>query len=136
MEALVKLVNWQGEPAVMNTLVTVDQERDPERIAVMERVRREHQLHLAVLSQVHDRISVIDAEYRFRFTNQRNLDFYGLTLAEVIGRPVVDIIGPERFARARPNFDRVLHGDSVHELRRLILARLLKSRSSHSVPNS
>ena len=40
VEALVKLVNWQGEPAVMNTLVTVDQERDPERIAVMERVRR------------------------------------------------------------------------------------------------
>jgi len=114
IEALVKLINWQGEPAVMNTIIQVDTERDAERIAVMERVRRDQQLYLAVLSQVQDRISVIDAEYRYRFSNQRNLDVYGLTLADVIGRPVQEIVGPERFARARPNIDRALRGGAVN----------------------
>jgi diguanylate cyclase (GGDEF)-like protein/PAS domain S-box-containing protein len=119
IEALVKPVNWQGEPAVMNTIIQVDAERDSERVAAMERVRRDQHLYLAVLSQVQDRISVIDAQYRYRFTNRPNLDFYGLSLADLIGRHVKDVIGSERFARARPNFDRALRGGSVnyvHEL--------------------
>ena len=121
IEALVKVINWQGEPAVMNTIIQVDTERDAERIAVMERVRRDHQLYLAVLSQVQDRISVIDAEYRYRFSNQRNLDAYGVTLADLIGRHVQDMVGPERFARARPNIDRALRGGAVNYVHDLAL---------------
>jgi diguanylate cyclase (GGDEF)-like protein/PAS domain S-box-containing protein len=114
IEALAKPVSWQGEAAVMSTVTHVDVERDPERNTVTERVHRDRQLYMAVLSQVPDRISLIDAEYRYRFANRPNLEFHGLSLAELIGRHVQDVIGPEDFARARPSFDRALRGGAVN----------------------
>jgi Amt family ammonium transporter len=116
VEALAKPVSWQGEPAMMSTVTHVDVERDPERNAVTERVHRDRQLYMAVLSQVPDRISVIDAQYRYRFANRSNLEFHGLSLEELIGRHVQDVIGPEHFARARPDLDRALRGDVVNSI--------------------
>jgi len=73
-----------------------------------------HHLYLAVLSQVQDRISVVDAGLVYRFTNQRNLDFYGLPLERFIGHHVRDIIGPERYARAESRLRRCLEGEEIN----------------------
>ncbi len=111
VHVLARTITWHGEPAVLNTLVHLDLEHDAARIEAVERVYRDQQLYLTVLSQVQDRISIIARDMTYRFTNQRNLDFYGLQPSQIIGRHVRDIIGKARFARALPMFERCLRGE-------------------------
>ncbi len=114
VDALVKTVTWQGAPAYLVTVVQVDTERDSRRIEAIERVHRDVHFHEALLSQVRDRIAVVDRDYRYRFANRAVLDAYGVSPEQIIGRCTRDFLGEERFSRARPNYDRCLAGETVN----------------------
>ena len=51
----------------------------------------------AIIAQSSDRISIINTDYHYRFTNVRNLEYYGKDTHEIIGKDIAEIIGQERF---------------------------------------
>ena len=68
----------------------------------------------SVLDQVHERIYVIGTDYRYQYANHRVIDFGGWTADEIVGRHVVDLIGPLIFKRLiKPRLDRCFRGENV-----------------------
>lgn len=67
-----------------------------------------------VLDQVHERIYVIGTDYRYRYANRRVIEFEGWEADEIIGRHVVDVVGPLIFKRlVKPRLDRCFRGEDV-----------------------
>ena len=68
---------------------------------VTEATTRGEELQLArsVIDQISERVVVVDRDQRIRLVNQRNLDFFGCTAEESIGRPLGALIGWERYRR-------------------------------------
>ncbi|EGV30834.1 PAS/PAC sensor hybrid histidine kinase [Thiorhodococcus drewsii AZ1] len=56
-------------------------------------------------------ISRVDASLRYRFNNAAYERWFGLDRADILGKPVVEIIGEQSFARARPRMERALAGE-------------------------
>jgi two-component system CheB/CheR fusion protein len=52
-------------------------------------------------------------DLKYLWASKAYLEWCGRPAEEVINRPIVDIVGPETFARLRPYFDRVLSGEVV-----------------------
>ena len=68
----------------------------------------------SVLDQVHERIYVVGTDYRYRYANRRVIEFEGWDADEVIGRHVVDLVGPLIFKRlVKPRLDRCFRGEDV-----------------------
>jgi len=55
-----------------------------------------------------------DAEQRYVFANKAYAARFGLTPEELVGRPVVEVLGAELSAQMHPYTQRVLAGESVH----------------------
>ncbi|MEP7380957.1 MAG: histidine kinase N-terminal domain-containing protein [Gemmatimonadota bacterium] len=58
-------------------------------------------------------IAHFDAERRFKFVNAAHTQFFGLPPAEVIGRPVRDVVGAAAYAKIESHVDAALDGHSV-----------------------
>ncbi|MFD2110370.1 PAS domain-containing protein [Thiorhodococcus fuscus] len=56
-------------------------------------------------------ISRVDASLCYRFNNAAYERWFGLDRADILGKPVVEIIGEQSFARARPRMERALAGE-------------------------
>lgn len=81
--------------------------RELSRLSVSDAVFR-------ALDQVRERVSLIDIDYRYRYTNRANAEFYGLQPEDFVGQHLTDRIGEERFrTRAKPAFDRCFAGETV-----------------------
>ena len=52
-------------------------------------------------------------DLRYRFVNRAAAALFGLTPEEMVGRPIVEIMGEESFAVIRPHVERVLAGEPV-----------------------
>ena len=55
----------------------------------------------------------VDAQRRYRYVNDAFLDYAGLPTAEVIGRSVLEVLGPERAGALDPILRRVESGEQV-----------------------
>lgn len=70
-------------------------------------------LYGSIIMQMSDRISVVDRNYRFLHTNESNARWYGCTVEEIVGRPVVDFVGPERLEHeVRPSLEHCFSGQT------------------------
>lgn len=78
-----------------------------------EQTPNEHFRQHRYLDSLSDRVAVLDAEYRYVFTNKANGDFHGVEAATFIGRPNWDVISQRDFELFnKPRFDACLAGHS------------------------
>ena len=72
-------------------------------------------MYESVLDQVKERIYIIGLDYRYIYANRRVIEFEGWTANEIVGRHVVDLVGPIIFKRlVKPRLDRCLRGEDVN----------------------
>jgi PAS domain-containing protein len=53
-------------------------------------------------------------DFRYLWANQRYADWLQRPLNEVVGRPILDVVGKDAFDSLRNYFDRVLAGEEVN----------------------
>ena len=72
-------------------------------------------MYESVLDQVKERIYIIGLDYRYLYANRRVIEFEGWTASEIVGRHVVDLVGPIIFKRlVKPRLDRCFRGEDVN----------------------
>ena len=69
--------------------------------------------HTRLLDALPVLVAYVDSSRRYREVNAAYRAWYGLEQADVIGRPVWDVIGPEAYESLRPYHDAVLRGEQV-----------------------
>ncbi len=80
-----------------------------DRAEVADAARREHEQELlAMLKAFPGYVARVDAQARLSLVNERMARLHGLTPAQLMGRPVADVVGAERWKEIRDNQDRVL----------------------------
>ena len=52
-------------------------------------------------------------DFRYLWANQAYADWLQRPLDEIVGRPIIDVLGKEAFETLRPYFERVLRGENV-----------------------
>ncbi|RZA25337.1 MAG: PAS domain S-box protein [Proteobacteria bacterium] len=65
-----------------------------------------------LLSMVPDQFSYLTPDYCYQFASPSHAKMYGRESAEIVGRPVEAIVGPERFAALKPRLDEAFFGIS------------------------
>jgi PAS domain S-box-containing protein len=76
-------------------------------------------------------------DLRYRFVNRAAAALFGLTPEEMVGRPIVEIMGEESFAVIRPHIERVLAGEPVeYEARSAIPRPACAGCASTTSPSS
>ncbi|WP_245259588.1 PAS domain-containing protein [Methylobacterium sp. 10] len=58
-------------------------------------------------------ISFIGADHVYRFANRAYDDWFSMPAAEIVGRDVRDLLGPDAYAARKPHMDRALAGEAV-----------------------
>lgn len=58
-------------------------------------------------------ISYVDKDRRYRYTNRAYTEWFGRTAAEIYGKSIVDVVGEDAYAAAKPSIDAVLSGQAV-----------------------
>ncbi len=74
--------------------------------------QREDELHL-ITNAVPVLISLIDAEQRYRFNNQRHEEWFGMSVMEMNGKHLWEILGQTTYETIRPYIGQVLAGHEV-----------------------
>jgi len=68
----------------------------------------------SVISQVDDRVSIIDSNYNVQFMNDANIRFYNKPRSELIGMPLKNVIGEERFEKVtKAHLDNCFQGKDI-----------------------
>lgn len=57
-------------------------------------------------------VSYISKDLRYEFTNDANRAFFP-EAGEIVGKTMLELFGPERFERLKPNVERVMKGETV-----------------------
>jgi PAS domain S-box-containing protein len=52
-------------------------------------------------------------DFKYLWVSRPYADWFGLPPHEIVGRPIVEVLGQEAFQRLRPYFERVLSGETV-----------------------
>jgi len=84
-------------------------ERDDARAAL---TAKERQL-ARITESVGSPIAQCDRDLRYVFANEAYARLIRLPLEQIVGRPIVDVIGAEAFETIRPSVERVLRGERV-----------------------
>jgi PAS domain S-box-containing protein len=58
-------------------------------------------------------ITQCSRDLRYVYINKAGLDILGKSIEQVVGRPIIELLGEERFQKLRPYMDRVLAGEPV-----------------------
>jgi PAS domain S-box-containing protein len=98
-------------------------EKEISERAKVQRIAAEGHHHLKLITDnIPACIAHVDAEeLRYQFVNQRHLKNFGLREEEIVGSRVADILGPEKFAFARPYIDKALSGEPASYINQFIL---------------
>ena len=84
------------------------------KTAELEKQRREFR---ALADNVPALFSYVDRERRYRYVNSRYEELLRRPLAEIVGKTIAEVLGPERFDTLRPYVDAALSGNEVrHEV--------------------
>jgi PAS domain S-box-containing protein len=63
---------------------------------------------------VHALLTYIDSDLRFVQVNKAYADWYGLTVQDIVGKKVGDLLAKDVFERALPNYLKALKGETVY----------------------
>ena len=81
------------------------------------RAEREIQEQREYLQELTDNlpayIAHIARDERFIFANKQYAAYYDVSLDDIVGRKLLDVVGEETYAVAKPNFDKALKGEKV-----------------------
>jgi PAS domain S-box-containing protein len=77
-----------------------------------ELATREQQIRL-VTNTLPVLISYVDAEERYQFNNTTYEEWFNLPATEIYGKTILEISGPESYARVKPYINRVLAGEKL-----------------------
>jgi PAS domain S-box-containing protein len=81
---------------------------------ITERKQAEEALYLSlVMDGVPTRLSYVDADLRFVYTNKAYADRFGRTSEDLAGKSIRDVYGEEVFRQNFPHYQRVLNGKTV-----------------------
>ena len=86
------------------------EQRITERTAELQ--RREQEFH-TLADNVPALFSYLDADQRYRYVNHPYEEHWKRPMAEIIGRTVEELLGPEGYSVARPHIEAVLAGKPV-----------------------
>jgi PAS domain S-box-containing protein len=81
-----------------------------ERKLAEEALRNEKQQMQIMADSMSAPVTRCSRDLRYLWVSKLYADWLGRSPNEIIGRPIVDVIGPEAFAGLRPHFERVLSG--------------------------
>ncbi len=88
-----------------------------------------------LVSTSHDRISIVDSNFRYVNTSQRNGEFYQFKPHEIIGKHVGDMIGENRFeGRAKGFFEKSFSGKKQEYFHSLETERGARIMSCQMMP--
>jgi PAS domain S-box-containing protein len=82
------------------------------RRAEEELLRREQQLQI-VANTMSAPVTRCSRDFRYLWVSRSCAEWFGCRADELIGRPIMDVIGIEAFEQLRPRFERVLAGEQV-----------------------
>lgn len=97
-------------------------------VTLLEHEKEHHELHMhraaaaaqqtellaALTAAGLDLISFVDADYVYRYVNDRYLKYFDKTASEIVGRSMIELVGPDLFHQTvKPNFDLALAGNEV-----------------------
>ena len=68
---------------------------------------------LFALDSLPDLVSYVDTDRRYRFVNHAYHDWYGLDIADIVGRAMHEVLGEESYRLAEPYLDRAFEGEPV-----------------------
>jgi PAS domain S-box-containing protein len=92
----------------------IELEREMAEREATESVLRAKEAELALITQRTPLLLTrCSRDLRYAFANRAYAQFVGRTPEQVIGRRIVDVIGPEALAEIQPRIDRVLRGEVV-----------------------
>jgi two-component system, sensor histidine kinase and response regulator len=67
-----------------------------------------------IMDQIPVTVTYIDAQYHYRYINHAQEIWLGMSSAEVVGRPVRELVSAEVWANIEPNLRKALGGETVH----------------------
>jgi diguanylate cyclase (GGDEF)-like protein/PAS domain S-box-containing protein len=73
---------------------------------------KERQLR-QVIDSIPTPMCYVDAEMRYRYVNNAFLDYIGLRSEDIVGRPVIDVLGEERYRQLNPHLERLKMGEAL-----------------------
>ena len=130
VEQFVRVIDWQGgEKAIQSTIIDVDDQEQRadewrrrqqsmekearQRTEALNQSNRKLQLYEKIINQVSERISIVDVDYRYRWTNQANMDYWRRPLEHFVGRYIGDVVGESWFENSGKRIlDRCFAGES------------------------
>jgi PAS domain S-box-containing protein len=75
-------------------------------------LRQSEQFLQAVTDNIPARVAYWDAKLRCRFANSAYRERFGKSAGEILGMPMLELVGPETFADTEPYFRRALQGET------------------------
>ncbi len=99
----VRVVSWQGEPAIQSTFVDITGKK---RIEVA--LRNSHETLRTIIDTVPAIINARDAQHRFVFINAFQARLHGVSVKDAVGKTVSDLVGAEHGAYSDALNQRVL----------------------------
>ncbi|HET9668375.1 MAG TPA: ATP-binding protein [Casimicrobiaceae bacterium] len=104
---------WQLEEIDLARLVAHRCEQSLERARAVREARESADQVRLVADHVPAKISYVDCDLRYRFNNAAYADWYGVGVAEIVGRYVRDVLGDATFEERLPYMLRALAGETV-----------------------
>ncbi|MBI4752639.1 MAG: PAS domain S-box protein [Acidobacteria bacterium] len=80
-------------------------------------------------------VGVIDRELHFQFINNTYLEFFQLERPQIIGKSVLEIIGPQAFTQFSPLIERALNGESVHFCQQMFYSHAAPYLDGYLIPH-
>ena len=84
-----------------------------ERIHAETRLQRQTATLRSVAEAIPAFVAVVGPDLRYRFVNLAFENWFGVQRERIVGRSMVDVLGPREFARSRPWTERVLGGETI-----------------------
>jgi PAS domain S-box-containing protein len=104
---------WQLEEIDLARLVALRCEQSLERARAVREARESADQVRLVADHVPAKISYVDRDLRYRFNNAAYADWYGVGVAEIVGKHVRDVLGEATFEERLPFMLRALAGETV-----------------------
>ncbi len=107
-ETLGRLVEYQGRPAILGSLLDVTQ-----RLQAEEALRESEQKFRLLIETMNDGLGAIDSLKRISYVNPRICELFGYPEAELIGRPLTDLLDEANQKILYENLARRRQGDQT-----------------------
>jgi diguanylate cyclase (GGDEF)-like protein/PAS domain S-box-containing protein len=100
---------YRGEQVLLVTIYDASERKQAEEaLATSERELR------LITDNVPALIAHFDRDERCRFSNRQYAELFGWTVPEILGRPLVEVIGEAAYGRVKPEVEAVYKGQAVN----------------------